>query len=90
MELGLWALVGYEFFKAGGAQASSVWLAAAGWHVDHAGEVKAPAFGFWGQSPNSLSLWLALRVRRFAPLRNWCLTPITTATQASAAAWTHR
>ncbi len=34
-------------------------------------------FGFWGQSPNSTSLWLALRVRCFAALRNWCLTPIT-------------
>jgi hypothetical protein len=34
--------------------------------------------GFWGQSPNSPSLQLALRVRCFAPQRNWCLTPITT------------
>ncbi len=33
---------------------------------------------FWGQSPNATSLWLALRVRCFAALRNWCLTPITT------------
>jgi hypothetical protein len=33
--------------------------------------------GFWGQSPNSPSLRLAQRVRRFAPQRNWCLTPIT-------------
>jgi hypothetical protein len=32
---------------------------------------------FWGQSPNSPSLRLARRVRRFAPQRNWCLTPIT-------------
>ena len=32
---------------------------------------------FWGQSPNSPSLWLALRVRCFASQRNWCLTPIT-------------
>jgi len=34
-------------------------------------------FGFWGQSPNLPSLWLARRVRRFAPQQNWCLTPIT-------------
>jgi hypothetical protein len=33
--------------------------------------------GFWGQSPNSPSLWLARRVRCGAPQRNWCLTPIT-------------
>ncbi len=33
--------------------------------------------GFWGQSPNSPSLRLALRGRYFAPQRNWCLTPIT-------------
>src|SRR5665647_939002 len=33
--------------------------------------------GFWGQSPNSLSLRLARRVRCHAPQRNWCLTPIT-------------
>ena len=32
---------------------------------------------FWGQSPNSPSLRLALRVRCKAPQRNWCLTPIT-------------
>ena len=32
---------------------------------------------FWGRSPNSPSLWLALRVRCFASQRNWCLTPIT-------------
>src|ERR1035437_9007331 len=32
---------------------------------------------FWGQSPNSPSLRLAQRVRRKAPQRNWCLTPIT-------------
>ena len=36
-----------------------------------------PPPGFWGQSPNSPSLRLAQRVRRFAPQRNWCLTPIT-------------
>ncbi len=33
--------------------------------------------GFWGQSPNSPSLRLALRVRHKVPQRNWCLTPIT-------------
>ena len=32
---------------------------------------------FWGQSPNSPSLRLALRVRCDAPQRNGCLTPIT-------------
>ena len=32
---------------------------------------------FWGQSPNSPSLRLALRVRCYASQRNWCLTPIT-------------
>ena len=32
---------------------------------------------FWGQSPNSPSLQLALWVRCPAPLRNGCLTPIT-------------
>ena len=32
---------------------------------------------FWGQSPNSPSLRLALRVRCHAPQRNGCLTPIT-------------
>ena len=32
---------------------------------------------FWGQSPNSPNLRLALRLRCPAPLRNGCLTPIT-------------
>ena len=32
---------------------------------------------FWGQSPNSPSLWPALRVRCIAPQRNGRLTPIT-------------
>ncbi|WP_394757778.1 hypothetical protein [Rhodoferax sp.] len=37
----------------------------------------SPNPGFWGQSPNSPSRRLAQRVRRYAPQRNWCLTPIT-------------
>ena len=38
---------------------------------------RAAGWSFWGQSPNSLSLRLALRVRCKALQRNWCLTPIT-------------
>jgi len=40
-------------------------------------DVSTTMMGFWGQSPNSPSLRLAHRVRRKAPQRNWCLTPIT-------------
>ncbi len=44
------------------------------------------AASFWGQSPNSPSLRLAHRVRRKAPQRNWCLTPITRGTAAELSA----
>jgi hypothetical protein len=37
----------------------------------------SPNPGFWGQSPNSPSRRLGQRARRYAPQRNWCLTPIT-------------
>ena len=40
-------------------------------------DVSTTMMGFWGQSPNSPSLRLAHRMRRKAPQRNWCLTPIT-------------
>ena len=46
---------------------------------------------FWGQSPNSPSLRLALRVRHLVPQRglgvlpNWCLTPKTPALSATPA-----
>jgi len=46
-------------------------------HPGTTSSVPLHQWSFWGQSPNSPSLWLALRGRCFAPLRNWCLTPIT-------------
>ena len=65
----------YEYLEHGGAQHSAAMLG-----LDPFTVVKTLVMqdqGFWGQSPNSPSQRLALRVRRFASLRNWCLTPIT-------------